>query len=45
MPEHFFSHLRSLRTRLMLWNAGAVAATGLMAAAAAAFAAEWLGRH
>src|SRR6266480_2137176 len=29
-PEHFFSHLRSLRTRLMLWNAGAVAVTGLL---------------
>src|SRR3954466_16166416 len=24
------SHARSLRTRLMLWNAGAVAATGLL---------------
>src|SRR5436189_5135591 len=30
MPDHFFSHLRSLRTRLMLWNAGAVAVTGLL---------------
>src|SRR5438876_12004784 len=26
----FLSHARSLRTRLMLWNAGAVAATGLL---------------
>ena len=28
-----------------MWRHAAVAATGLMAAAAAAFAAEWLGRH
>jgi two-component system, OmpR family, heavy metal sensor histidine kinase CusS len=29
-PDHFLTHARSLRTRLMLWNAGAVAATGLL---------------
>ena len=28
--DHLFTHARSLRARLMLWNAGAVAATGLL---------------
>jgi signal transduction histidine kinase len=28
--DYFISNIRSLRTRLMLWNAGAVAATGLL---------------
>src|SRR5262245_10645458 len=30
MPDHPFSQFRSLRTQLMLWNALAVAATGLL---------------
>src|SRR4051794_33355590 len=29
-PAHFLIHFRSLRARLMLWNAGAVAVTGLL---------------
>jgi hypothetical protein len=29
-PDHFLAHARSLRVRLMLWNAGAVAVTGLL---------------
>src|SRR5262245_51642158 len=28
--DYFISNIRSLRTRLMLWNAGAVAVTGLL---------------
>jgi signal transduction histidine kinase len=30
LPESFYSNVRSLRTRLMLWNAGAVAVTGIL---------------
>jgi signal transduction histidine kinase len=30
LRDSLFSHARSLRARLMLWNAGAVAATGLL---------------
>src|SRR6266516_560413 len=30
LRDHFFTHARSLRARLMLWNAGSVAATGLL---------------
>jgi signal transduction histidine kinase len=30
LPEPFYANLRSLRTRLMLWNAGAVAVTGIL---------------
>jgi two-component system heavy metal sensor histidine kinase CusS len=30
LPGHILAHLRSLRTRLMLWNAGAVALTGVL---------------
>lgn len=30
LPELFCSHARSLRTRLMLWNVGAIALTGLL---------------